>query len=177
LVRIDTRRKPQIGSGDGAPSGGSVNKHPTNSPSIVLDWLPNGACSGRTVTDIIIDYFEVNKRSRSEEFPAFPPPPILRTLALAEEFKKLLDRGDVNRAGLAHVYGFTRARVTQILNLLKLHSDILARLRSLTPGPAASRLTERKVRPLLLLAGPHQLEVAPRVIPGFRRGRRFRAAY
>jgi hypothetical protein len=97
-------------------------------------------------------------------------------MALAEEFKRLLDRGDVNQAGLAHLYGFTRARVTQIMNLLRLHPDILDHLRSLTPGPDASRLTERRVRPLLLLSVQGQLEVAAQVIPGFRCRRVFRKA-
>jgi len=48
------------------------------------------------------------------------------------EYKKLIDFGKVkNQAELARINGISRARVTQILNLLKLYSLIIQELEKL----------------------------------------------
>jgi hypothetical protein len=60
--------------------------------------------------------------------------------------------------------GFTRARVTQVLNLLKLQPAILDYLRGLLPGPHSRLYTERRVRPLLLLEPGAQLDEARRLL-------------
>ena len=45
---------------------------------------------------------------------------------LAKEYKKIIDSGKVkNQAELARIKGISRARITQILNLLKLDKDTL----------------------------------------------------
>ncbi len=95
------------------------------------------------------------------------PPPIQKTLALAEEFRRQLDAGGVNQSGLAHLYGLTRARVTQVLHLLKLHPTILDFLRALPAGPHGALCTERRLRPILLLAHEEQLDRAERLLHGF----------
>jgi len=136
--------------------------------------LPNGACSGRIVTDVVIDFYEAKKRLKPQE-KAWRPAPIQKTLALAEEFRRQLGSGGVNQAYLARSHGLTRARVTQVLNLLKLHPTILDFLRVTPPGPRAGLFTERRVRPLLQLEPTDQLKVARDVLPGFapkRTGRR-----
>jgi hypothetical protein len=136
--------------------------------------LPSGACSGRIVTDVVIDFCEAKKRLKPQER-AWQPPPIQQTLALAEEFRRQLDAGGVNQAGLARGHGLTRARVTQVLNLLKLHPTILDFLRVTPPGRRAGLFTERRVRPLLPLEPTDQLKVARDLLPGFapeRTGRR-----
>ena len=94
------------------------------------------------------------------------PPPIQKTLALAEEFRRQLDAGGVNQADLARLYGRTRARVTQLLHPLKLHPVILDSLRALPPGPHARLFTERRVRPLLALSQQTQLDAAGGVLIG-----------
>ncbi|MGH7437356.1 MAG: hypothetical protein ACRENE_16890 [Polyangiaceae bacterium] len=128
--------------------------------------LPNGACSGRIVTDVVIDFYEARKRFRTRE-KAREPPPIQRTLALAEEFRRQLDAGGVNQAYLARRHGLTRARVTQVLNLLRLHPAILDFLRVMPPGPRAGLLTERRAGPLLQLEPTDQLNKARDLLPGF----------
>ena len=67
---------------------------------------------------------------------------------LAKEYKKMIDSGEVkNQAELARLKGISRARVTQILNLLKLDSSILKELEKLG-DPLKSRIvTERMLRP------------------------------
>ena len=91
--------------------------------------------------------------------------PIVRQLALAEELRALLDSGDVNQSGLAHLYGLTRARVTQLLNLLKLHPAILAHLRR--ADRFTNRLSERALRPLAYLPPEEQVRQARRVLRDF----------
>ena len=120
------------------------------------EWLPTAACSGRIVGDVVIDFVAAGKRLR----PEFPAPPIHRTLALADEMTRRLDARDVNQAGLAHLYGLIRARVTQILNLLRLHPAILAFIRGLKPRPSARLFRERRVRPLLAQDQDDQLRAA-----------------
>jgi len=118
------------------------------------------------VTDVVIDFYEAKKRLKPRE-KAWQPPPVQRTLALAEEFRRQLDAGGVNQSGLAQRHGLTRARVTQVLNLLKLHPAILHFLRSMRPGPHARLFTERRVRPLLPLDPAFQAREAKTLLPGF----------
>lgn len=72
-------------------------------------------------------------RRRLHDGPVAPPPAAptgrvpraARLLALAHRFEGLLASGDVrDQAELAAIAGVTRARVTQILNLLHLAPDI-----------------------------------------------------
>ncbi len=118
------------------------------------------------MSDVVIDFYEAKRRLRAQER-VWPAPPIRKTLALAEEFRRQLDSGKINQAGLSHMYGVSRPRVTQVLHLLKLHPDILAFLRSLEPGPHAALYTERRLRPLLPLEPEEQLREAPRLLRGF----------
>jgi hypothetical protein len=89
------------------------------------------------------------------------------TLALAEEFHRELESGVVNRADLARQYGVTRARVTQVLNIPKLHPVILSFLRTFPRGPHARLYTERRVRSLVHLEPLAQLRAASAVLPHF----------
>jgi hypothetical protein len=105
--------------------------------------LPNGSCSGRIVADVVVSLHKARKRLRTGKL---KEPRIVRQLALAEEFLALLDAGKVNQSGLAHLYGLTRARVTHILNLLKLQPAIPAYLRQ--AGRFTNRVSERALRSL-----------------------------
>lgn len=129
-----------------------------------VKWLPTDACSGRIVTDVVIDFLAAKRRLRPKER-VFEAPPIQKTIALAEEFRRLLDAGSVNQSALARLHGLTRARVTQVLNVLKLHPAILAALRALTPGPHARLYTERRVRRLEGLPPDEQLRKVEGVFP------------
>ena len=107
--------------------------------------LPNGACHAENITDVVLDFLEAKKRLKSQK--SVPARPIRKPLALAEEFRRQLDAGGVDQAGLARGHGLTRARVTQVLNLLKLHPTILDFLRGTPPGPRAGLFTERRRAP------------------------------
>lgn len=84
--------------------------------------------------------------------PAEPEPPriprITRLMALAIKFQDMVDHGEVSDyADLARLGFVTRARLTQIMNLLLLAPDIQASL--LMQDAAGEGIPERLIRPLV----------------------------
>lgn len=80
-------------------------------------------------------------------------PRILATLALAQEFQRLLDTGCVrNRAEVARRFALTRARVTQIMKLLMLAPEVIAHIEA-----ARAAVSERSLRPVLTASPDQQL--------------------
>ena len=69
---------------------------------------------------------------------------------LAREHKEIIDSGKVkNQAELARIKGISRARVTQILSLLKLDSLIIQELERLGDPLQSKIITERRLRPFI----------------------------
>jgi len=67
---------------------------------------------------------------------------------LTREYKNMIDTGEVkNQAELAKVKGVSRARVTQILNLLNLNHLIIQELEKLGDPLETNINTERMLRP------------------------------
>jgi len=90
-------------------------------------------------------------------------------LGKVEGYQRMLTRGLVkNRADLALRLGTTRARITQVLSLLRLHPDILEHVRSLPAGTPSRLVTERSLRPLTRLSFEEQLKLGRSVLPGFK---------
>ena len=93
-----------------------------------------------------------NGVSRSAAVPKAPDPPriprIARLMALAIKFQDMVDRGEVrDYADLAQLGYVSRARITQIMNLLLLAPDIQERL---LDGVLRQSVTaERHLRPVL----------------------------
>ena len=72
-------------------------------------------------------------------------------LALAYEFQGLLDAGVVNtRADIGRRYKLTRARITQLMNLLTLPDEVQAYLMSLSPEEQCP-YSERRLREVVSL--------------------------
>lgn len=95
-------------------------------------------------------------------------PKVVADLAMAERFQGLLDAGEAtNRADLARRFGLTRARVTQLMDLLKLHPTILAYARALPPGTPTRLITERGLRVLVRMPPRKQLTMAKTMVSGF----------
>jgi len=70
---------------------------------------------------------------------------------LAREWQEALDRGKyTSRAELARKKGISRARVTQILNLLKLHPEVQEKVIKLGDPIPSGSVSERKLRGLSL---------------------------
>ncbi len=78
--------------------------------------------------------------------------PALHPIHLALEFQKMLERELVNnRSELAKRYGLSRARVTQIMNLLDLAPEIQEHLLQLKDRRSVRALSERRLRGLAQL--------------------------
>ncbi|WP_395831669.1 hypothetical protein [Archangium violaceum] len=97
------------------------------------------------------------KRKRRVVFQETPPPPppapvrrpayVARMLALAHHLQGAIDRGVVpDRATVARRLGLTRARVTQLLDLLLLAPDLQDAVLALEAVDGAEPLAERTLR-------------------------------
>ena len=75
--------------------------------------------------------------------------PVYRNpIYLAREYKQIIDNGQVkNQSGIARKLGISRAKVTQILRLLKLDSLIIQELEKLGDPLKSKIITERLLRP------------------------------
>jgi len=80
------------------------------------------------------------------------PKPVYRNpIYLAKEYKEMINSGEVkNQSELAKLKGLSRARVTQILNLLKLSKSIINNLEKLgDPFINKKLISERKLRKMI----------------------------
>lgn len=82
-------------------------------------------------------------------------PTIVELLDRAEAMRTAIAREGVNRAEMARRHGLTRARVTQLLNLLVLAPEVQAEVRRLALHGAP--ISERGLRPLVGRAATVQL--------------------
>jgi len=119
--------------------------------------------SARKNTDAEGDAFRViekplfRHKGRSVTLAATPPPPkpepvrrpakVAQQLALAHHLQAAIDRGAVaDRAAVARKLGLTRARVTQLLDLLLLAPDLQAAVLGLEAVDGAEPMAERTLR-------------------------------
>jgi hypothetical protein len=121
------------------------------------DAAHDGATPGERVTLSIPIHLAtptrrtVVREGTKPERPTGRNPRVARILAQAHHFQNLLDTGVVRtQMELAELTKLTRARITQIMNLLVLAPDIQEEILFLPPvtkGPAP--ITERDLRPVL----------------------------
>ena len=79
-------------------------------------------------------------------------PRIIDALNRAREWKRLIDTGEVkNAAELARRHRVTRARVSQLLSLLRLAPEILEHIDGLDGDEGGLHLTERRLRDIAIL--------------------------
>ena len=87
-------------------------------------------------------------------------PPVVETLRRALEWRRELDAGEVaSQAAIARREGVTRARVTQVLMLLRLAPDIQERMLSMPRSPNPPRISERVLRPITRIQDPEEQAV------------------
>lgn len=100
-------------------------------------------------------------------------PRITRLMALAIKFQDMVDRGEVrDYADIARLGYVTRARMTQIMNLLLLAPCIQEALLDLQPAAAHCFATERELRTLAgRPAWTDQIRTAAKLFPGLLRKR------
>ena len=128
-----------------------------------------GASSKNFESEFVLDLEAFRKRRHQRELKL---PPVVGHLKLAERFQALLEGGEApNRAWLARHHGLTRARVTQLMSLLRLHPDILDYVRNLPVGTPERLVTEKRLRTLTKLPASQQLLCATRLLTGFAASR------
>ena len=98
--------------------------------------------------DVEIMIVPKKRRCRRPEAPATPRVPrITRLMALAIKFQDMVDRGEVrDYADLARLGHVSRARITQIMNLLNLAPNIQEEIMGLGQTTGESIVTERHAR-------------------------------
>ena len=73
-------------------------------------------------------------------------------IQIALDWKQMLDTDkSLTMAEIARSQGFSRARVTQIMNILHLPKEVINRIASITTPQELKHLSERKLRDLLSL--------------------------
>jgi hypothetical protein len=98
--------------------------------------------------------FEPNSRQRAaaratvaRRYPAH----VARQIALAHALQRRVDSGEfADYAAMARNLGFTRARISQLMDLLLLAPDIQEELLSLEVPPGRQPLSERRLRESVL---------------------------
>ncbi len=81
------------------------------------------------------------------------PARVARQLALAHALQRRVDAGEFkDYASMARALGFTRARVTQLMNLLLLAPEIQEEILFMEFPPGRQPLAERSLRPLCAIA-------------------------
>ena len=129
-------------------------------------WHPSCVPSANNSTSLVVQ-LPCHRPARSQ--PA-EPPRIVRLLAQAEQWQRMLDLGEARtRAELAKRAGVSANRVKDLLALLKLDPTILDAIRALPAGAPERLVTERRLRPLTSLPPPRQLREVARLMPGLLR--------
>jgi len=95
----------------------------------------------------------VPPRDRNRKPPKAPRTPrVVELLRKALEWQALLQSGQVhNQAEIARREGITRARVTQVMALLRLAPEIQQHILSMPNAVRRPAITERALRPIALL--------------------------
>jgi len=97
----------------------------------------------RTFASIFYFPKKINKSIKNK--PVYRNP-----IYLAKEYKKMIDSGQVkNQAELARIKGVLRARITQILNLLKFEKGIINSLEEIGDTMVKKVISERKLRKII----------------------------
>ena len=140
-----------------------MNDNATESPAHGHQEAPQGdetRQGARIFTGQLFRVREGHGWGFTDEAPEPPPAPVYRParvaqmLALAHRLEAAIDRGGYrDRADLARQLGFTRARVTQLLDLTLLAPDIQEQILNLEAIDGREPLTERGIREVVAQTG------------------------
>ena len=98
-------------------------------------------------------------------------PGVYRLLRQAAEFRRLLDAGEVeSRAELARRAGVSRARVTQVMGVWRLHRPVVEHLRAMAERGEPCDVGEHEVRALVARSEVEQDRWARERLAGYRAG-------
>jgi hypothetical protein len=86
-------------------------------------------------------------------------PPVVELLRKAIEWQALIESGEAsNQAAIARQEGITRARVTQVMGLLRLAPEVQEHVLSLPNMVRRPAITERALRPIAQMEGRQQAD-------------------
>ena len=107
-----------------------------------------GALKRRVAPDQTVNALSAKARNRKP--PKAPQTPkVVELLRTAQEWRRQLDAGEVrNQAEIARREEITRARVTQVMGLLRLDPEIQEQVLSLRAMIRRSAISERALRPI-----------------------------
>lgn len=112
-----------------------------------------GALTRRVAADRVVG---TTPPPRSNPKPRKEPrtPRVVELLRKAIEWQALLESGKiVNQADIARREGITRARVTQVMGMLRLAPEIQEHIQSMPETHRRPPVTERKLRPISTITG------------------------
>jgi len=111
-----------------------------------------GALNRRILSDKVVSAF-MPPRGDPKPQKAARTPRVVELLCKAMEWQALLANGKIaNQADIARREGITRARVTQVLDLLRLAPEIQEKILTLTDPLHRRPVTERMLRPIGAIA-------------------------
>ena len=111
-----------------------------------------GSVTRRVPSERVVSAAPPTTKSKRTSPNKLRTPRVAELLKNARKWERLLDSGEVSsQAGIARSEGLTRARVTQILGLLRLPSEIQEVILSLPKTDRRPAITERALRPIVLL--------------------------
>jgi hypothetical protein len=85
---------------------------------------------------------------------------------LAREWQKAIEEGEYkSQSDLARKKGISRARVTQVLNVLKLDAEVQETVVKLGDPMPPDSMTERALRGMAGLSGTEQVRNLERILP------------
>jgi len=101
-------------------------------------------------------------RARNRKPPKVPHTPrVVELLRKALEWQALIESGQVpSQAAIARREGITRARVTQVMGLLRLAPEIQEYILSMSDAVRRAAISERALRPIALLENHSAQQVA-----------------
>lgn len=110
-----------------------------------------GALKRRVAPDQTVNALSAKARNRKPH-KAPQTPKVVEQLRTAQEWRRQLDAGEVrNQAEIARREGITRARVTQVMGLLRLAPEIQELVLSMPDLIRRPSITERSLRPIAQL--------------------------
>jgi hypothetical protein len=113
-----------------------------------------GTMTRRVPAERVISALPPKDRNRKPS-KASRTPRVVELLRKALEWQALLESGRVrNQADIAHQEGVTRARVTQVMALLRLAPEIQAHILSMPDEARRPAITERALRPISQMEDP-----------------------
>ena len=106
-------------------------------------WLLSGSPDWNIDRTFVSIFYFLQKSTKANKIKRTYRNPIF----LAKEYKEMIDDNKVkNQADLAHKLGISRARATQIINLLKLDKSIIDKLEQIGDPMDKKVISERKLR-------------------------------